>query len=194
MRYNAKRETRSAKRLCVVAVLLLALPMLAAPMRPAHGAHAMIASQHPEASRAGIDILQAGGNAVDAAVAVGFALAVVHPQAGNIGGGGFMVFRMKDGTTTTLDYRETAPGRATHDMFLNRAGEATSLSDKGALAAGVPGSVAGLTEAHRRFGRLPFRDVIAPAVRLASEGFIVDTVRSNSLDEYRGWFYNFPAS
>ncbi len=162
--------------------------------RVAEGRQAMVVSGSPIASEVGRQILQAGGNAVDAAVAVGFALAVVHPQAGNIGGGGFMMFRMKDGSTNALDYRETAPGRATHDMYLSRAGEATSLSDKGALAAGVPGSVAGLTEAHRRYGRLPFREVIAPAVKLASEGFVVDEVRSRSLDEYRGWFYNFAAS
>lgn len=167
---------------------------LAGKARVADGPQAMVVSGSPIASEVGRQILQAGGNAVDAAVAVGFALAVVHPQAGNIGGGGFMVFRMKDGAVTTLDYRETAPARATHDMFLNRAGEATSLSDKGALAAGVPGSVAGLTEAHRRFGRLSFREVIAPAVKLASEGFVVDEVRSRSLDGYRGWFYNFAAS
>ncbi len=167
---------------------------LAGQARAAEGRRAMIVSGSPIASEVGRQILLAGGNAVDAAVAVGFALAVVHPQAGNIGGGGFMVFRMHDGTTTALDYRETAPGRATHDMYLNRAGEATSLSDKGALSAGVPGSVAGLTEAHRRFGRLPFRAVIAPAVQLASDGFIVDEVRSRSLDENRGWFYNFPAT
>jgi gamma-glutamyltranspeptidase/glutathione hydrolase len=154
----------------------------------------MIVSSSPIASEVGRQILRAGGNAVDAAVAVGFALAVVHPEAGNIGGGGFMVFRMKDGTTTTIDYREAAPGRASHDMFLNRAGEATSLSERGALAAGVPGSVAGLTEAHRRFGRLPFRDVIAPAITLASEGFIVDSARSSSLDDYRGSFYHFPGT
>jgi gamma-glutamyltranspeptidase/glutathione hydrolase len=162
--------------------------------RVAVGARAMVVSGSPIASEVGRSILQAGGNAVDAAVAVGFALAVVHPEAGNIGGGGFMVFRMADGTTAALDYRETAPGRATHDMYLNLRGEPTALSDKGHLAAGVPGSVAGLVEAHHRFGRLPFRSVIEPAIRLAEEGFTVDDYRSRSIDEYRAWLYTYPAS
>lgn len=162
--------------------------------RVAVGGQAMVVSGSPIASDVGRDILRAGGNAVDAAVAVGFTLAVVHPEAGNIGGGGFMVFRMADGTTAALDYRETAPGRATHDMYLDRRGDPTALSDKGPLAAGVPGSVAGLLEAHRRFGRLPLASVIAPAIRLAEEGFIVDEYRSRSIDGYRAWLYTFPAS
>ena len=162
--------------------------------RLAQGAKAMVVSGSPIASEVGRDILQAGGNAVDAAVAVGFALAVVHPEAGNIGGGGFMVIRLGDGAVNALDYRETAPGRATHDMYLNRQGEPTSLSDKGYLASGVPGSVAGMVEAQRRYGRLPFKDVIAPAIRLAEEGFIVDEHRSRSIDEYRAWLYTYPAS
>ena len=162
--------------------------------RIAEGRQAMVVSGSPIASEVGRQILQQGGNAVDAAVAVGFALAVVHPEAGNIGGGGFMVFRMADGSTSALDYREAAPGLATHDMYLNRQGDPTSLSDKGHLAAGVPGAVAGLIEAHKRYGKLPFRDVIGPAVRLATEGFVVDSFRSHSLDDNRGWFYTFAAS
>jgi gamma-glutamyltranspeptidase / glutathione hydrolase len=113
---------------------------------------AMVVSGSPLASQVGRDILQQGGNAVDAAVAVGFALAVVHPEAGNIGGGGFMLIRSRDGQAQALDYRETAPGRASRDMYRDAGGDA-SLT--GHLAAGVPGAVAGLTEAHRRFGRLP---------------------------------------
>src|SRR5688572_22288033 len=116
----------------------------------------MVVSGSPIASEVGAEILRRGGNAVDAAVAVGFALAVVHPEAGNIGGGGFMVIRTADGEVRTLDYRETAPGRATRDMYLDPSGRPTELSVTGHLAAGVPGSVAGLTEAHRRLGRLPF--------------------------------------
>jgi len=162
--------------------------------RVALGGHAMVVSGSPIASEVGRNILQAGGNAVDAAVAVGFALAVVHPQAGNIGGGGFMVFHMADGTHAALDYREAAPGRATHDMYLDRSGEPTALSDKGALAAGVPGAVAGMIEAHRKFGKLPLAQVLEPAVKLARDGFVVDTVRSRSIDNYRAWLYTFPAS
>jgi gamma-glutamyltranspeptidase/glutathione hydrolase len=158
------------------------------------GREAMVVSGSPIASEVGRDILRAGGNATDAAVAVGFALAVVHPEAGNIGGGGFMVFRLTDGSAYALDYREAAPALATPDMYLDRQREPTALSDKGHLAAGVPGAVAGLVEAHRRFGRLPFREVIEPAIRLARDGFILDEYRSRSLDEYRAWLYTFPAS
>lgn len=167
---------------------------LAGKARVAVGRQAMVVSGNPIASEVGRQVLEAGGNAVDAAVAVGFALAVVHPEAGNIGGGGFMVFRMADGTTAALDYREAAPGRATHDMYLDRSGDPTALSDKGHLAAGVPGSVAGMVTAHQRFGRLPLASVLDPAIRLATEGFLVDDYRSRSIDGYRAWLYTFPAS
>ena len=129
----------------------------------------MVVSGSGIASEVGRDILRQGGNAVDAAVAVGFALAVVHPEAGNLGGGGFMVIRLADGTVQTLDYRETAPARATRDMYLDAAASRPIASVTGHLAAGVPGAVAGLTEAQRRFGRLPLATVIAPAIRLARE-------------------------
>src|SRR5438034_2744665 len=105
--------------------------------------HAMVVSSHPLASEVGTDVLRRGGNAVDAAVAVGFALAVVHPVAGNIGGGGFMVIRMRDGRVRALDYRETAPRRASHDMYVDSAGNVTAASLTGHLSVGVPGSVAG---------------------------------------------------
>ncbi|HEX6106429.1 MAG TPA: gamma-glutamyltransferase [Gemmatimonadales bacterium] len=154
---------------------------------------AMVVSGHPLASAIGRDLLRRGGNAVDAAVAVGFALAVVHPEAGNIGGGGFMVIRT-DGAVRTLDYRETAPGRATRDMYLDEAGEPTELSVTGHLAAGVPGSVAGLTEAHRALGRLPFAEVIAPAIALARDGFVVDEYRSRSIASDSARLGTFPGS
>jgi gamma-glutamyltranspeptidase / glutathione hydrolase len=152
---------------------------------------AMVVSGSPIASQVGRDILQQGGNAVDAAVAVGFALAVVHPEAGNIGGGGFMIIRSRDGKAQALDYRETAPGKASRDMYRD-AGENASLT--GHLAAGVPGAVAGLTEAHRRFGRLPFATVIGPAIRLANEGFEVDEYRSRSIGGDSARLARFPAS
>jgi gamma-glutamyltranspeptidase/glutathione hydrolase len=155
---------------------------------------AMVVSGHPLASDVGRDILRAGGNAVDAAVAVGFALAVVHPEAGNIGGGGFMVIRTSDGAVRSLDYRETAPGRATRDMYLDANGEPTELSVTGHLSAGVPGAVAGLAEAHHRLGRLPFDSVIAPAIRLAREGFTVDEYRSESIRSDSARLSLFPAS
>ena len=155
---------------------------------------AMVVSGHPLASEVGRDILRAGGNAVDAAVAVGFALAVLHPEAGNIGGGGFMVFRTADGKVQSLDYRETAPTRATRDMYLDENGEPTELSVTGHLSAGVPGSVAGLTTAHQRLGRLPFDSVIGPAIRLAREGFVVDEYRSESIRSDSGRLAMYPAS
>ncbi len=142
---------------------------------------AMVVSSHPIASEVGRDILRAGGNAVDAAVAVGFALAVVHPVAGNIGGGGFMVMRMVDGSAHALDYRETAPAAATRDMYLDPAGELTDKSRIGHLASGVPGAVAGLLAAHERFGTLPRATVLAPAIRLAREGYVLDASRAGSL-------------
>ena len=167
---------------------------LAGTARVTEGARAMVVSGSPIASEIGRDVMRHGGNAVDAAVAVGFALAVVHPEAGNIGGGGFMVIRTRDGKVQALDYRETAPGRGTRDMYVNHRGNPTRLSVTGALAAGVPGSVAGLLEAHRRYGKLPLRAVIDPAIRLAREGFIVDSVRSNSIDADRERLYLFAAS
>ncbi|GAB3642338.1 gamma-glutamyltransferase [Spirosoma arcticum] len=136
------------------------------------GRNGMVASAHPEASQVGLNILKAGGNAVDAAVAVQFALAVVYPGAGNIGGGGFMVYRAGDGKAYTLDYREKAPGRATQNMYLDSLGNVRpGLSISGHLASGVPGSVDGMVEAHKRFGRLPWAQVLQPAIDLAANGF-----------------------
>ncbi|MGH7662724.1 MAG: gamma-glutamyltransferase [Gemmatimonadaceae bacterium] len=138
-------------------------------------AHAMVASNDRLASEAGLGILRNGGNAIDAAVATGFALAVTHPEAGNLGGGGYMVVRMADGRTAALDYREMAPLAATRNMYLDSAGELTDGSLVGHLASGVPGAVMGLTEALERFGTMDLATVIAPAIRLASDGFIVDS-------------------
>ena len=136
------------------------------------GRNGMVTSAHPEASQAGLNILKAGGNAVDAAVAVQFALAVVYPGAGNIGGGGFMVIRQNDGKAYTLDYREKAPAGASKDMYLDAAGNVRQgLSITGHLASGVPGSVDGMAEAHRRFGKLSWAQVLQPAVDLATSGY-----------------------
>ncbi|GIW51606.1 MAG: gamma-glutamyltransferase [Gemmatimonadales bacterium] len=154
----------------------------------------MVVSGSPIASAVGAEILKRGGNAVDAAVAVGFALAVVHPEAGNLGGGGYMVIRLADGTVSTLDYRETAPGRASRNMYLDEQGRVTDRSVIGHLAAGVPGSVAGMFEAHRRYGSLPWRDLVQPAVRLAKEGFVIDEFRSRSIASSARKLAQFPAS
>jgi gamma-glutamyltranspeptidase / glutathione hydrolase len=159
--------------------------------RVTSGANGMVVSGSPIASEVGRDILQQGGNAVDAAVAVGFALAVVHPEAGNIGGGGFMIIRPRDGRVHALDYRETAPAQATRDMY-SAAGVDASVT--GHLSAGVPGAVAGLIKAHRRFGRVPFARVIGPAIQLANEGFVVDQYRSASIGEDSARLVLFPAS
>src|SRR2546422_11553005 len=143
--------------------------------------HAMVVSSHPLASEVGTDVLRRGGNAVDAAVAVGFALAVVHPVAGNIGGGGFMVIRMRDGRVRALDYRETAPRRASHDMYVDSAGNVTAASLTGHLSVGVPGSVAGMFEAHRKFGKLPWRELLAPPPPLGPGGGEVHLSRSRQI-------------
>ena len=134
----------------------------------------MVSSNERLASEAGVQILQRGGNAVDAAVAVGFALAVTYPEAGNIGGGGYMVIRMADGRVAALDYREVAPLAATRNMYVDSAGKLTDKSIVGHLASGVPGSVAGLVAAQKKFGALALRDVMAPAIALAEQGFTAE--------------------
>ena len=127
--------------------------------RPATAPHAMVVTAHPLATQAGVDILKQGGNAIDAAVAVAFALEVVLPDAGNIGGGGFIVHRTAGGEVTALDYREAAPAAATHDMFVDSTGNPTEKSLAGHLASGVPGSVAGLYEAWKKYGSLPWAEI-----------------------------------
>jgi gamma-glutamyltranspeptidase/glutathione hydrolase len=152
----------------------------AGSLAPTVAANGMVVSTDRVASEVGAEILRRGGNAVDAAVAVHFALAVVNPEAGNIGGGGFMVVRMADGTTQSLDFREAAPLKATRDMYLDSAGNVTNKSLVGHLASGVPGSVAGMWEAHRRFGSLPWADLVRPAVNLA-RGIVVHERLASSL-------------
>ena len=152
----------------------------ATPPPPVPGRYTMVVSDHPAASAVGVEVLRRGGNAIDAAVAVGFALAVVHPQAGNIGGGGFLVYRAADSQVYALDYREAAPAAASRDMYLDAHGDLNGKSLTGALASGVPGSVAGMAEMHRRFGRLPWRDLVEPAVALARDGFVVDAHRAGA--------------
>lgn len=149
--------------------------------------HAMVASNSRLASEAGAEILRSGGNAVDAAVATGFALAVAYPEAGNLGGGGYMVIRMADGRVAALDYREVAPLAATRDMYVRPDGKLTGESVLGPKASGVPGAVAGMLEAHRKYGSLPIARVLAPAIQLASQGFVVDSTfqRSVANAQYR---------
>jgi gamma-glutamyltranspeptidase/glutathione hydrolase len=147
---------------------------------PVTASQGMVVTTDELASEVGVEVLRAGGNAVDAAVAVQFALAVVNPEAGNIGGGGFMVIRSAEGEAAALDFREKAPSAATRDMFLDEQGNVTDRSVVGHLASGVPGTVAGMWSAHQRFGSVPWMDLLEPAVRLA-EGFEVRARFLNSL-------------
>ncbi len=155
---------------------LLAATVAAAPMRPTHAPHAMVTSVHELASRAGVEMLRSGGNAVDAAVATGFALAVVHPQAGNLGGGGFLLLRNANGKVHFIDFRENAPAGATENMYLDAQGNVIPESDHnssvvGYKSIGVPGTVAGLVYAEKQYGKLSIEKVIAPAIKLARDGF-----------------------
>jgi gamma-glutamyltranspeptidase/glutathione hydrolase len=162
--------------LCGIVMVALCASALAGNMvHPTHGPKAMVASIQPDASDAGVAIMKAGGNAVDAAVAVGFALAVTHPEAGNLGGGGFMLFRRPDGEVHFLDYREKAPSKATVDMYLDKNGNVIAeMSTIGYKAIAVPGSVAGLAYAQQHWGKLKLQQVIEPAIRLARDGFVLD--------------------
>jgi gamma-glutamyltranspeptidase/glutathione hydrolase len=157
-------------------LFFLSLTMAAAPLRPTHAEHAIVASVHELASRAGVEMMQSGGNAVDAAVATGFALAVVHPQAGNLGGGGFLLLRKADGEAHFIDSREKAPAAATENMYLDAQGNVIPESSNqssvvGYKAVAVPGSVAGLVYAEKKYGKLSLEKVIAPAIKLARDGF-----------------------
>jgi gamma-glutamyltranspeptidase/glutathione hydrolase len=155
--------------------------------------HAMVTTSHPLATEVGRRILQQGGNAMDATVAVAFALTAVLPAAGNIGGGGFIVYRDSTGAVSALDYREAAPAAASRDMYLDSTGNPTELSITGHLSAGVPGSVAGLHEAWKRYGKLPWASLVEPAIALA-EGHTVDSTRSGSLAGNADRLALFPAS
>lgn len=149
-------------------------------------AKAMVVTAHPEATRTGLEVLKKGGNAIDAMVAVHFALAVVYPNAGNIGGGGFMVYRAEGGEAATLDFREKAPLAASKNMYLGEDKEVLAeLSREGYTAAGVPGSVAGMVEAHKRFGKLSWSELLAPSIRLAEEGFTISERQARELNQHR---------
>jgi gamma-glutamyltranspeptidase/glutathione hydrolase len=144
---------------------------------------AMVVSAHPLATKIGVEILRKGGNAVDASIAVQFALTVAFPEAGNIGGGGFMLLRTKDGKVVSLDYREKAPAKATTDMFRDTAGEVIKdLSTAGQLASGIPGSVDGMVEAHRKYGSLPWKDLVQPAIDLALHGVALTPFAAENLN------------
>jgi gamma-glutamyltranspeptidase / glutathione hydrolase len=174
--------------------LIAAAWPLGALVTPRLAEHTMVVTSHPLATEVGLGVLQQGGNAVDAAIAVAFALAVVHPVAGNVGGGGFMIIRMRDGRVRTLDFREQAPGEATRDMYADTVDRATRGSLTGHRSVGVPGTVAGLFDAHRVFGRLGWAELIAPAIRLARDGHELDGPRSRQIGHAAERLGRFPAS
>lgn len=157
-------------------------------------AHGMVATDAPLATHVGATVLRNGGNAVDAAIATAFALAVALPAAGNLGGGGFLVVHMGDGREAALDFREIAPGAATRDMYIGTSGHADDRSITGQLSAGVPGSVAGLWEAHERFGSRPWAELVAPAIALAEQGFVVDSDFAGAIHGDSARLARFPAS
>ncbi len=168
------------------------LPVWAA--QPVHGRKGMVVTREPRATEVGLKILESGGNAVDAAVAVGFALAVTHPSAGNIGGGGFMLIRLAGGRTTFLDFRERAPAAASRNMYLDAAGKATRDSVIGYRAAGVPGSVRGFEYAARKYGRKPWAELVHPAVELASKGVTLSWSEANQMENAGRAMESFPES
>jgi gamma-glutamyltranspeptidase / glutathione hydrolase len=194
------KAERNASILAVLSLLLWTLcplreeacPASKAPMRAQHG---MVASSEKLASEIGLHLLKQGGNAVDAAVAVGFALAVTHPSAGNLGGGGFMMIRLASGELACVDYRETAPAAAHKDIYLDRSGEVIpKASTRGYRASGVPGTVAGLCLAQEKFGTLSLKRVLQPAIELAEKGFPVSYHLSQSLKGAAELLGEFPES
>ncbi|MDP6570680.1 MAG: gamma-glutamyltransferase, partial [Candidatus Marinimicrobia bacterium] len=178
-------------------IILLSLSFVFARFPDAVGTHGMVVSSHKFASEAGLEILRNGGNAIDAAIATGFVLAVVHPGAGNIGGGGFMVIRLADGTVTTIDFRETAPAAAFRDMFLNDSMQVIpGKSWNSSWASGVPGSVAGYGYAHKKYGTAKWKTLLTPAVKLAENGFPLDYLNMNYFNSeyYNAYLSNDPES
>src|SRR6266581_6553031 len=165
------------------------------PQQAVRAAHGMVATDEELGSQAGVEILKRGGNAVDAVVAVAFALAVVEPAAGNIGGGGFMLVRLASGKTTFFDYREVAPGKATRDMYIDKDGNLDKeASVIGYRSVAVPGTVAGLELALKTYGTMKLADVMAPAIRLAEEGFVVGEKLAAELEEEGPGLQAFPVS
>src|ERR1700746_309533 len=185
------------RRKSLILLLLVTVTGLVGPAaastEPVHAQHGIVVSVHELASRAGVEVMQAGGNAIDAAVATGFALAVVHPPAGNLGGGGFMLIRMADGKTHFIDYREKAPAAATADLYLDKQGNVIEgASEYGYKAIAVPGSVAGMVYAEQKYGRLTLKQVMAPAIRLAREGYALSW--GEARDFHDKYLSEFPES
>src|SRR6266849_5650709 len=196
------RKTTGIAVLVLAAIATLILPAANAqtsakpwPQQAVRGAHGMVATDEALGSQVGVDIMKRGGNAVDAAVAVAFALAVVEPAAGNIGGGGFMLIRLANGKTTFFDYREVAPGKATRDMYIDKEGKLDEeASVIGYKSVAVPGTVAGLELVLKNYGTMNLADVLAPAIRLAEDGFAISEKLAQELAEHRPELEQFPGS
>lgn len=185
-------RTISLTSLALTLCVQLAAPRRAAAQEIQKYKHAAVVCAHPEAAKVGVAIIKDGGNAVDAAIAVQFALAVVYPNAGNIGGGGFLVYRSKTGESDALDYRETAPGKASRDMYLDEKGNpVTNKSLLGALASGIPGSVDGMVKAHNKYGKLKWKKDIQPAIELAEQGFAVTAQQAAELNRHKEDFLKY---
>ncbi|MEE8523812.1 MAG: gamma-glutamyltransferase [Thermoanaerobaculia bacterium] len=185
-------RTRQILWAVAFALTVLQLPLQAASRPPVRGTGGAVASDEALATEAGLEILRQGGNAVDAAVATALALAVVEPEAGNLGGGGFAVLKLGD-QVAFLDFREIAPAKAFRELYLDEAGEPIpDASLIGPLASGVPGSPRGLHELHRRHGRLEWRKVVEPARKLAADGFVVSTRLEEGLDQKQEVLRRFP--
>uniref|UniRef100_UPI00262E5832 gamma-glutamyltransferase n=1 Tax=Pseudomonas sp. TaxID=306 RepID=UPI00262E5832 len=164
-----------ARSLLATALVISCSWAQAASVPPVAAENGMVVTAQHLATHVGVDVLKDGGNAVDAAVAVGYALAVVYPAAGNLGGGGFMTVQLADGRKTFLDFREKAPLAATADMYLDKDGNVIpDLSTKGHLAVGVPGTVSGMELALKKYGTMKREQVIAPAIKYADEGFVLE--------------------
>jgi gamma-glutamyltranspeptidase/glutathione hydrolase len=161
------------KKFCLLIVAALLLSSVLQAREPVYARHAMVVTQEEHATDVGLEVLRGRGNAVDAAVAIGFALAVTHPAAGNIGGGGFMLIRMADGRASFIDFRETAPAKAARDMYLDSHGDPTDGSIVGWRSCGIPGTVRGLELAHQKYGTQPWAQLLQPAIDLAMNGFAV---------------------
>ena len=188
------RHTRGRIEVMRKVALLVALSLCAFAAQPVRGRHGMVVTRESHATQVGLDVLKSGGNAVDAAVAVGFALAVTHSSAGNIGGGGFMLVRMADGRTTFIDFRERAPLAASHDMYLDASGKPTQDSVTGYRASGVPGTVRGLEYASKRYGKKPWAELVRPAAELATKGFALSYAQATSLQNAARGLGQFPES
>lgn len=182
---------RASRLSCLLLLLILTFSNSYAQALPLYK-NGMVVTAHPVASQVGIDILKKGGNAVDAAIAVQFTLAVVYPNAGNIGGGGFMVYRSSKNEVAALDFRETAPGKATKDMYLDESGNPIErLSLDGQLSVGTPGTVDGMIRAHQKYAKLTWKELLQPAIDLARKGFPITAMQAEELNSRRETFQRF---